>query len=468
VAGPKLILLALASASLAGILMTLARPDLRAVTIVIIALSLVVPIVIKVARRKLDLFEPLLSVNVALAAMFVIRPAGDLLLSKTDHIGYDIMPTFDPALVLALLGVIGFQVGYASAIGRRLTRLLPVPVVEVRVFRGVTFAIVAAVTGVALYGLFIAQSGGLSTFSSFFSGTDPSQDLTYVSSTGYFYRALLLTVSASMLLLGIALHENRRGLALLALAVVLPQFLLSFATGARATLLIVLGGAGILWFLAHDRRPRLWGVLAVIVLLTLGIGFLREFRASDAAIRADALSGLLNVASSPVDQLNLTFNGADNEMFDSLTAELLVVPSHVPFAPGSTLIDVAIRAVPRPLWPAKPLERNDAIVQTLWPAHYAVQRASPAFSIIGPLYADSGQFGVFLGMFLFGICANAIWTYVQANRKRITAQVVYATALPLMVIFVRGSLPDTLSYVLFLTIPAFLFDYLVGQRRETT
>ena len=464
---PRRFLLMLAMAAGAGGLVPLVRPDVPAVAIAILGVLTLGPIVFKYARHSLDVFEPLVTVGVSLAVMFVVRPSADLLLGTTDHIGYDVLATFDQALLVAIIGVSGFQIGYALSIGRRLAKVIRAPSVNLRTRPAVQFALLLAFVGLVLYALFIAQTGGISTLTSFLSGRGSTQNQIYLGSTGYLYQGLLLTAPAALILLGLALRYRRRALALLAVVIAAPQLVLATATGDRTTLLFFLGPGLLLLYIARQRRPGFSAALIALIILTMGISFLREFRTAGTAFREQGLSGLLSVAANPNDQLILTFGGADNEMFDSLANELLVVPAVLPFAPGSTIGDLFIRAVPRPLWPAKPLERNDAVVVALWPAHYAVSRASSAFSVVGPLYADSGYLGVFVGMVLFGLCAKAIWAYFMLHRHRLTAQLIYASTLPLMVILVRGTLPATLSYALFVIAPLIVADRIAGMRHET-
>src|SRR5690606_32006848 len=127
----------------------------------------------------------------------------------------------------------------------------------------------------------------------------------------------------------------------------------------------------------------------------------------------DFMGTLVASVSSPVEQALDIVGGADAEMFDSLANALLVVPERLPFQHGATVTDVLVRAVPRPLWPGKPLESNDAMVVALWPDHYARSRASPAFSIVGVFYADSGYLTVSLGMFMVGVILATAWRWLQ-------------------------------------------------------
>jgi hypothetical protein len=189
---------------------------------------------------------------------------------------------------------------------------------------------------------------------------------------------------------------------------------------------------------------------------------MREIR--NAGERGDAWEKLGSALMSPVTQIGDMLTGMDAEMFDSLANELSVIPERLPFHYGATISDVIVRAVPRPLWPDKPLESNDAIVNALWPDHFSKSRAGPAFSLIGVFYADSGLVSVTLGMFIVGIAAGALWAWHLRHRQLVLARLVYSMTLPFVVIFMRGTIPDMLGRALFLVVPLALLFFLTRLR----
>jgi hypothetical protein len=348
---------------------------------------------------------------------------------------------------------VSLQIGYLLPIGARVGRAIPCPAKGFSAPIATGFGIVTLLIGIGLFGIFIVQTGGMSTISSLLSGRRPGQNDLFLNSTGYFYDGLVLAAPASLLLLSGAWWKGRR-VSFLAIAGLAVGATLNLIDGNRLALLILFGPAVLLAYFMRNRRP---GILALLVsayvVMTAGIGFLRDVRGDPTGTPASRLSALGQSVVSPGQQFGALVLGSDNEMFDSLASELAMVPSTLPFQPGATLSDVAVRSVPRPLWPTKPLERNDAVVSALWPAHYAASRASPAFSILGPLYADSGWITVVIGMFLLGVSFAALWRYFQVHSRVLHVQIVYAMCLPLVLALLRGTLPDTLSYVPFTILP---------------
>jgi hypothetical protein len=421
-----------------------------------IALVLATPLAARAARREFDIFEPLTVMCFGLLIMFVGRPLALLVGGQTEYIGYDIMAHFDEALFVALVGCVGFVVGYALPVGRNWAAKMPPlpPVFHTDTL--VAFALGLSVLALLLYGVFIQQSGGYPALSSLLAGRQPEQDAFYRASTGYFYQGMLLMIPASLLLLAGGLVNHRRGLVMLAFVAMLPLAIVGSATGGRLNLMILLGGPAVYAFLHAGKRPGwLWTLPALFLALTIGIGFLRDAR--NALDRSESRVTILRESvTNPGSQFERLFLGGDTGMFDTLAVELSVVPDELPYQHGAVLIDPLVRAVPRPLWPAKPAESNDRLIDTLWPQHYAVNRASSASSIVGSLYQDSGLATVFLGMLATGILLRGLWTWLRRWKHVAGTQLLFASILPLTVVLARGNLASVLSIAAFTTIPVLI------------
>jgi hypothetical protein len=94
--------------------------SLGATLIVLIGLVLVVPLGARSARRALDLFEPLVVINVALLVMYVLRPAA-LLLKEAPYVfkGFDISDMFIGTLAIVVSLTVGSG-AFASSVLERL------------------------------------------------------------------------------------------------------------------------------------------------------------------------------------------------------------------------------------------------------------------------------------------------------------------------------------------------------------
>lgn len=455
------------STGLRGLIMSLLLGALLAVDVAVaglgthglliglIILVLLVPMGLRYVGRRIDLFEPLVLANIALGMMFVGRPLADLATHETMHIGYPVTLTFDKALTVALTGIVAFQIGYHSRFPRRWARKLPAP----PAFRPRRASLVAwafFILGTFLFGMFLVTGGGLGLLKTLLRGRSGLDNGIYLNSTGYLYNGPLLWGASALIFFALAVASKRKVNYLWFTAVIIPFVALYGASGTRSNLLPLALAIPTFWYLWKRRRPS--GLTLVIVAL-VGIsllGGLRETRTADTVARENAGSVLINTLSSPALQFGEILTGADDEMFDSITNELLVVPGQTGYRPGGTMADLLIRAVPRPLWPNKPLETNDLIVTTLWPVHYSQSRASAAFSVMGPFYLDSSYLGVALGMFLIGLVLALSWRWYLIHKANLNATLVYSMSLPFIVILMRGTIPDTLARMLFAVFPLVL------------
>jgi len=419
-----------------------------------IVLSLIIPQAFRAAQGRLDLFEPLVLANIALGVMFVGRPLADLVTHETIHIGYDVLPTFNEALFVALIGIVFFQLGYFAPWGAAWARRLPRPS-SFHPSRAARAGWLFFILGTLLFSGFLVNAGGIIRILLYLlEGRQPSNNDLYLSSTGYLYGGISLWAASALIFFVLATAGRRRGYIFPFLATTSLLLIFYGAQGTRAQMLPLVIAVPVFWYLWKSRRPKLRTLFVASLIGFALLGWMREIR--DVGKREDMLVKLGAALSAPIREAGNILTGADAEMFDSLANELMVVPENLAFQHGSTVTDVLIRLVPRPLWPDKPLESNDALVNTLWPVHYSKSRAAPAFSLIGAFYVDSGIITVALGMYLAGALIATLWCWLQQYRSWVTAKMIYSMGLPFVVILMRGAVPDTLARMLFMFVPLVL------------
>lgn len=447
----------------AGAVVGTQQPSNRSILLVSLSSLLIFPVLIRILQRRFDIFEPLPLACGALLVMFVGRPVADLLYDQTVHKGYDIMATFDQALFVAFLGCLAFLAGYAVPIGNRLGQRLPSLGSTWHSDLMVAYALVLFVLGMGLYALFILQSGGAATLIGLLDGRQSGQDTLYRQSTGYLYQAILFSIPAALLLIGTALLERWKSLYFIAAAMLAPLFLLGAARGSRFNLLLLISSVAIFVFLATGKRPsRLATGVTIYLGLTVILGFLGDSRnAPDRDLSRLAI--FWQSIRDPVAAVGRLVDGGDAEMFDTLANMLTVIPDDFPYQHGAVLTDLAIRIIPRPLWPDKPMESNDQFVAYMWSEQYQVARAGSASSFIGHLYQDSGLWTVFLGMFALGALLKATWVWREKWSRDLGVQLVYASVLPITLVLLRGTLTFAVAKAVFIILPL-AFGLLVARK----
>lgn len=459
-------ILSLGAAGLVGAAVAVARVSgLNELLIALIALLLMAPLALRIARGNFDIFEPLTLVNAVLFFMFVLRPAADIVLGFPALQQHEVEPAFQQALLIVIAAIVAYQVGYFLPWGAGIAAALPAPSRKIRPGRAVLLAAVLTVVAVLFFGLFAVASGGASAIAILVAGKSAAATSLYAASTGYLYAAPDLAIPAALVLFSFVRPEKRIRLGYAALALVptgiavvsaLPQ-------GNRTSLLLLVVPLVSLWYLQRRRRPGLVIVVIALWLLVSVGGYITQTRfASERGLQSTTtLSASL---MDPVGSAQEFVIGPDGEEFDTFSVLLQNVPSTIPFAHGATLADLVTRAIPRTFWPDKPLERSDALTVALFPQLYAANRSGPLPSMIGILYMDTGIVTVLLGMFALGLFLSIVWSYFKRYESHAGTQMLYAMFLPVIILVMRDSPGEVLGSVALTVVPLWLVLRLSSAR----
>jgi hypothetical protein len=426
---------------------------LRGVLISATATAILLPLVSRLARGPLDVFEPIVPASLALCVMFVARPIADQITSHYSHIGYDIGATFDDALSTVFVGCLAFSIGYLSNVGRSFLRMFPKSSATFPQRKVVSAAIAIAALGTGVYGFFLFTHGGTAALSVFLSGRSKSKFDLERGSSGYLYATVYFLTPATAMLFAAWMRFRRTYLLALAALVGIPICAYEMAQGDRSQMLPLVFGLPMIYYLYKRRRPTLIHLCLAAGVILASFAFLREARNSDSIARKDIGAVL---SDGPGAMFADTFLKDDNEMFDALANVISVVPARIPYQPLGLITDLGIRALPRLWYPDKPLEAGDQVIVALWPMHYRYSRASAAFSLFGNVYLYGGVIGVALGAFVFGAFLNQLWNWFVAQADNMNAILLYAFVPSFVVIALRGTVPDTLTRMFYTVLPTLL------------
>ena len=415
------------------------------------AAVILLPLIVRMLKRPIDIFEPIIPTTLAFLSMFVLRPVLDQVSSNYVHLGFNFSADFDETLLVVLAGCSAFAAGYISNCGVLLQRFLPRPRPDFPIKQVEIAALVTAAVGITLFAGFIVQSGGMRTLALLLRGRSGELDHVYRNSTGYLYGGVTLVIPASFMFFGAWLRSRRKFHLILAISVLGPSLVIGIAQGTRISLLPVVTGLAAIYYIYKQRRPKLRNLfVAGLVALTIS-SFLREVRDFDkSGKKAAAWSELMR---DPGKTLADTFSNDDNEMFDTLANSLSVFPRRVPFQPFALVTDFVNRIIPRTLYPNKPLEVNDQFIVALWPQHYAYSRASSSSSIFGNFFLYGGAIGVAVGGFAIGVVLNQLWQWQLRNSRNLNVLLLYAFVPSLVLILMRGTVIDTLSKLCYSVVP---------------
>lgn len=450
-----------------GVAIASLHPSVDAALIAAIALVCTVPILNRMINGRFDIFEPIVVANLALVVMYVGRPAA-MLAGSSQHWfkGYDITTHVREALVLALVGALALQVGYASGWARRTAARLPAArgrweAASVLAFSGGLVAL-----ALLLFGVFLFQSGGISVLANLVNGRSAGQDTLFRNSSAYLYAAPALFWPASLLLFAVGFAERRRNLVRLGFVLMIPLAVFAGGRGSRITLLPLLLAPAVCFYLSRGRRPGILSLLlAGYLVFTIGIAYFRDTRTQ--GVRVDHVAELQRVVTNPTYESEQLFShGVDNDMFESLAAVTIVVPERLKVSPLGFIYRTLAKPIPSAIWSGKPVSTEEQITQTLYPQEQG--RASSSAGVIGTFFVAGELPGVLLGMLFVGWALRLPWEYWRRFPTDSSAQLFLAAFLMFIPILLRGGVGDTLARALFAIAPLLLAVRICGKRLRTT
>ena len=439
----------------AAIALLALHPSLDIALVVTIGSTCALPIVARAIAGRFDIFEPIVIANLALLVMYVARPAA-MLAQGSQHSfkGYDITSHVRETLVVVLIGAVAMQLGYAAPWAARVAKNLPSARGQWDVGVTVAFSLGLAAIGLSLFAVFLVHAGGMSFLFQLIKGRNSAYDTLYRTSSAYFYGGPALLWPASLLVAAVGLAARRRDLIILSAILTLALALFAGGQGSRITLLPLVLSPVVYFYLDKNRRP---GLLLLLVgsylVLTVGIAYFRDVRTETTHVdRTHVLKK--SVADPSYELRQLVVHGIDNDMFESMAAETIVVPSRIRASPIDFLGRIAAKPIPHILWSGKPLSPEEQLIRALYP--WERERASSSSGAIGSFYQAGLLPGVFLGMMLVGSVFRIGWEYWRRQPFEITSKLVLVVTLMFVPITLRGGVGDTVARVLFGVVPLIL------------
>jgi hypothetical protein len=219
----------------------------------------------------------------------------------------------------------------------------------------------------------------------------------------------------------------------------------------------LLFSAPMIWYLTKRGRPSPVMIATSLFIIMALFGFLRTHRTAGQNRNKpeqsfDAVQSALSLFASD-----------DDEMFDVTALEVEYVPKFMPFHPFGVATDIIYRAVPRVLYPNKPLDIATSFWSAMLPARAKSthSRGGTASSLAGGFYMDWGVVTVGFWMLVVGIMFGAAWSWYQNNSGSPSALLIYSVAPSVIVNLLRGSLAGAIAAGFFTILPLFLLPLIL-------
>lgn len=480
----SMLVISVAAVTVAGITLGLAQAadsapsSGKAALIGVLGISLGLSIVLLFHARVAPL-SPYAIFIYSHSAIFVLRPTYNALAQGGSNIftGADTGWPMVAAGILGALGFVAVSLGYAVvARGRGASRsrrasndLAPIRIWDEAVVSRertvVGLSVLTFVGGAILYAGYIRHLGGLQSFLTLNSGRSAELTQALAGSSGYEVSGLLLTTGTSLLVVTIGMIRHRGRLVLLGGALLLVAEVPQFMTGSRSMfvpmalailIIVTITRPGVVTF----GRAVVFGVPAFVLLFVAPRILRSEVTATNTATDA------LKEAFSAQAVMNGFFGGLDTAMIDAFALQIGAQNSGaLNFAGGSTYLAALGAAVPRAIWPDKPLAVDTVLNQTLFPAT-AAKDIGFSFGIYSEPYFNWGAVGIVLVAVLFGLVLGKL---AEVLRRTTSAFALVTVAMFSGQVFtlVRGSLSFDLQRFLIPLIPMVLVWVVAGLLTES-
>jgi hypothetical protein len=184
------------------------------------------------------------------------------------------------------------------------------------------------------------------------------------------------------------------------------------------------------------RRPRLLTLLLVAIVGFFGVVSYLESSRTRVSEGGVAAAEML----TPGAAWHQFVSGGSTEMLPSLARELATEGEAWRRRPGYLPYVLVTHWIPSAAWNGKPRSYDEIIYSYDFPLHYANQKASNEYSIVGDFYSDGGAVGVVVGLFLVGLLSGRMVRVLSLAQTSVTHRLLFAPFLGLFVMVLRGNI----------------------------
>lgn len=358
------------------------------------------------------------------------------------------------ALVIAIIGVnalyLGYYLGGKSSQEERAVKItFQVHWQRERIYYlGILYTALGIglfIVGVTILGGFLQLIVGLNDRIRTFTGLN------------YFFTALLLLPTFAFIWWNYLLSIGKpKSIAFWVYSIF--SILLSGLLGSRANTFIFILACILAYNLVYKQiKARFLLVLAILALIVLPI-FSLYFR--EYAILGELTS--IDISQDGGELLyQIVENGLAGDFYQIQALATIVdsMPETIPFQYGKTYLFFLISPVPSSLWPGKldfALPSTGVYTLGLWPNRWLDTGTTVPPSLMGEMYMNFGNLGVFLGMLIVGYLYKRIKVLVQEKTYNPYLVLIYCFTVAIIPHYVRGEFSAPTILLLTVCVPGLL------------
>lgn len=400
-------------------------------------LIILIPLILSLFEGKFDPFEPVYLWIIIYGYLYLAKPFVQIINNQAFSYGaYNYGNTnLNIALLLALLGLICFYIGYYGNFGKKISNYLPVITSEISSKKLTIIAWGFIIIGFLGLNHYIQISGGWKIFWSKPHGLGGLA----IKSTAYIYELPELMVIGFILISEIFMHKiiiEKKKIRLiniinLIFAAIGGVGIYTIIWGSRTYSSWIILAIVILYFLKKQSRPALKTSIMAIFMLFLILSFIPIYR-QYMHLGSDLSKIAANIDFQKI--INVAFN--HNDEFNVYLAETTLVPDSVPYDYFNLYFRTLVHPIPRIIWPTKP-----AFLNSQWDDFLSKSGISwgSAESMLGDFYAQAGILGIIIGTFFSGILWKTFYQYLMKYSANRSVVLIYAVIFPNMFTYIAQS-----------------------------
>ena len=386
------------------------------------------------------------------APVYDVQRQTDLFFLRFPAGVHALQPTLQQALLMALLGITSFALGWYTG---DTPAAAPTYTVRWRPGALTMLGIAYTVTGLALFSIGVALVGGPRAVLGAL-----GDRIRLTQGLNYLFQATVLLVCVSIVWFTRLLTTGRSLRSVPFWSYTVGAFLVSALQGSKSILFIFVLTLALLY---HRLRARIKGTLAVLggaitfVALTAYALFAREYLAVGQLISLTTWD-----VASVFNAIRIEFVG---NFIQLQTMMVLVgrVPHDLPYQLGRTYLATATMPVPRGLWPDKPLPSTGVFTLAFWPDTWLLNGTTLPPGLFGEFYLNFGWIGVVVGAFLFARFGRRLLARHAAAPLDPRRVLLYALFVAMAAHYIRGDFAVTVALLELLLPTVVLLHF--GTRR---
>ncbi len=439
---------------------------------IVMAVITVVPVVVRVAQRQFNPFEPIMILVASIFAMFVVRPVSELLAGPGNFLdfGFNAEPGYVGAMTVCLVGTISLYLGYFSRSGLHLAhRLKPLPA-SWDTAKSVRFVVGLIILTAMMTAVFAATLGGFGALYRFYLGRTETDNLAIVQTAAYFALAPYMLIPGLLIVWVAFKRRPTFAVGLLLLGVFAAVVFTTVPRGDRTYVLAWAMPLLVMRYLRRDRIPSLPTVVAGLLVAIIAVNVMIALRQVSTRAERGVQETAIAAVTDPLEEIERFVTGVDIAEFTIMEVQWQAHrDGGLAFEPGTVATSVLTGPVPRRIMgDSKPDPPTVHLADWMFPDRTRKTTFVP--SIFGDLYGDWGFPTVIFYSFLLGLGTRCLWEYYRRNKYAEGMQIILAASLPMLVILMRNNLSDAGGRALFLIAPLILCLWACGRNtgRRTT